>query len=306
MSAGSTGSGQVVCLGEAIVDLICERWLGPDERAESFVAHHGGAPANVAAVAARNGAPAFLAGGIGGDRWGSWLAEGLEREGVGLEWLVEVDGVSSPVAFATFDSAGEPAFEVYGEDIGPLMTACLPLLGDALTGASALVIGTNTMVGEAEREVTRRAVEIARQASIPVLFDPNHRPGRWLDGEEGAGFARELAGLASLVKANSAEAEMITGVPDPEASAEALLEMGPEVVVVTDGTGTVFCRGASSAEAHPEQVRTVSPLGAGDAFMGSLVASLHESRWDLAATGNLLGAACTEAARACTVWGARP
>ena len=299
-------SGQIVCLGEAIVDLICERWLEPDERADAFIAHHGGAPANVAAIAALNGAPAFLVGGVGNDRWGRWLADGLAREGVGLDWLVEVAGVQSPVAFATFDDEGEPAFEVYGEDIGPLMEACQPLLEEALDGAAALAVGTNTMVGQTEREVTRQAVTVARERSIPVLFDPNHRPGRWNDQGSGAGFARELAGLASLVKANRAEAELITGIADPESSAMALLELGPEVVVVTDGDGPVICRGASATASQPEPVEVVSPLGAGDAFMGSLIAGLDRAGWDLAATGDLLGEACREAGRACRLWGARP
>lgn len=299
-------SGQVVCLGEAIVDLICEEWLGPGEPAGRFIAHHGGAPANVAAVAARNGARACLVGGVGDDRWGRWLVEGLDREGVNTEWLVEVEGVQSPIAFATFDERGEPAFEVYGDGIGPLMEACLPCLEDAMDGASALAIGTNTMVASAEREVTRQAVTLAREQSIPILFDPNHRPGRWADQNTGAGFARELAGLATLIKANRAEAELITGITDPDGSAEALLELGPEVVVVTDGEGPVICRGASRAGTMPEPVETVSPLGAGDAFMGALIAGLARSSWDLAATGDLLDDACDEAGRACRVWGARP
>jgi sugar/nucleoside kinase (ribokinase family) len=86
----------------------------------------------------------------------------------------------------------------------------------------------------------------------------------------------------------------------------ALLELGPEVVVVTDGDGPVICRGASSAASQPEPVEVVSPLGAGDAFMGSLIAGLDRAGWDLGATGDLLGEACREAGQACRLWGARP
>ena len=298
--------GRVVCLGEAIVDLICERWLEDGEQADSFVAHHGGAPANVAAMAAREGADACLVGGVGSDRWGRWLKEGLSREGVETGWLIEVTRSQSPVAFATFDSEGEPYFDVYGEDIGPLMEACLPHLEEALDGAGALVVGTNTMVGEIEREVTRRAAEIARSLSVPILFDPNHRPGRWNDQRSGADFARELAEKSDLVKANRAEAELITGSPDPETSAGILLDLGPAVVVITDGDGQVICRGASVAETRPDPVEVVSPLGAGDAFMGGLVAGLSRTGWDLAATGSLLDEACGLAGMTCRVWGARP
>ena len=296
----------VACLGEAIVDLICERRLGPDDHPGPFEAHHGGAPANVAALLARSGVPASLVGGLGDDRWGRWLRAGLDAEGVETKWLAEVAGVGTPIAVVTFDLQGEPWFDVHGEDIGPAMEAAAPLLEDAITSASALVIGANTMVGESERAVTREAVAIAREHGRPVLIDPNHRPGRWREQETAAGYTRELVALSDLVKANRAEAELLTGLSDPVEAALALLELGPSLAVVTDGAGEVVVRGAAEGGFTPEPFEVLSPLGAGDAFMAGLVAGLARAEWDFDRAADLLPGASAEAGRACLVWGARP
>ena len=296
----------VACLGEAILDLVCERLLGPDDDPGPFLAHHGGAPANVAALLARAGVPASLVGGVGNDRWGRWLRAGLERDGVDTRWLAEVEGLSTPVAVITFDLEGEPTFDVHGEDVGPAMEACSPLLDQALGAAETLVIGANTMVGPTEREVTRKAVDLARELGLPILIDPNHRPGRWDNQETGVGYARELIAVSDLVKVNRGEAELLTGLADPASAASALVDLGPGVAVVTDGPGGVVVRGESEGTFTPGPVEVVSPLGAGDAFMAGLVAGLAGEDWDLGRTAELIPGACSEAARACLGWGARP
>jgi hypothetical protein len=51
-----TGSLNVLCLGEALVDMICERHVESLDDADMFVPHFGGAVANVALMAARAGA----------------------------------------------------------------------------------------------------------------------------------------------------------------------------------------------------------------------------------------------------------
>ncbi len=60
----------IVCLGEGLVDLICERPIASITEADAFAPHFGGALANVAVAATRAGAQAGLAGAAGDDEWG--------------------------------------------------------------------------------------------------------------------------------------------------------------------------------------------------------------------------------------------
>jgi fructokinase len=83
---------RVLCLGEALVDLIGER---PD----AFVPHFGGAVANVAVLAARAGGSAALAGGAGDDAWGQWLLDRLEHEGVDVSLFKLIEGSQTPLGW---------------------------------------------------------------------------------------------------------------------------------------------------------------------------------------------------------------
>ena len=65
---------RTLLLGEALVDLICERPVAALGDADAFVPHFGGAVANVAVGAARRGADVALAGGAGDDAWGAGCA----------------------------------------------------------------------------------------------------------------------------------------------------------------------------------------------------------------------------------------
>jgi hypothetical protein len=139
----------ILCLGEAIVDLVCEQELDAPTDAEAFRPHFGGALANVAVSAARSGAPAALAGGVGDDPWGRWLSDRLSSEGVGTDWFSRVAGLQTPLAFVTFDRRREPTFLIYGDGIDAGLHSVSDVLTEAVGSSSALVFGSNTLVDDA-------------------------------------------------------------------------------------------------------------------------------------------------------------
>lgn len=294
----------MLCLGEALVDLICEREGVSLADAELFRPHLGGALANVAVACRRAGAEASLVGGVGDDEWGARMRAALEREGVGLSWFDLVADVPTAVAFVTFGDDGEPAFQVYGEGIERAMQAADADLEEAIATGTALAFGSNTMVTDSERALTLRARGLALDAGVPVLFDPNLRPTRWAEAADALRACREACEGAFCVRTNREEARLLTGEDDPAAAAEALCGLGARLAVVTLGPEGALMRGAVSAEAPGVEVDIVSTLGAGDAFMGTLAAGLAEAGWECARAGEALPAAVEAGAAACTIWGA--
>ncbi len=291
----------IVCLGEALVDLICERPVGSLGEADSFSPHFGGALANVAVAARRAGADSALAGAAGDDEWGRWLAERLEREGVGLDFFELIEGEQTPLAFATFGADGEPSFQIYGDAIELAVAAVAPRIEPAIEAATALVFGSTTLATPGEREVTLRARELALERGARICFDPNIRPNRWGgDPEPAAAVSRELIAGSAVVRANRTEATRIAGVEDPREAAEAIAALGADLAVVTLGAEGAVIRGACDAEAPAPEVEVVSTIGAGDAFMGTLVAGLANLDWNLERADEALGPALDAAAAACT------
>jgi sugar/nucleoside kinase (ribokinase family) len=294
----------ILCFGEAIVDLVCEKRTEASEAADSFRPHFGGAVANIAVAACRAAAAVALAGGVGDDPWGRWLRSRLDGEGIDLRWFSLVPELRTPVALVTFDLEGEPAFQVYGEGIEACVSSVRDRLPEAVAEASALVMGSNTLVGEPERALTLQARRLATERGVPVLFDPNLRLHRWRDIDRAIELCRQLCEGAFCVRANRAEAAALTGAEHPEDAAGRLVALGARIAVVTLGPEGAVMRGAVEAEADGIEVEVVSPLGAGDAFMGTFVAGLDAAGWEPAGAPPALAAGVVAGARACTHWGA--
>jgi fructokinase len=297
---------RILCLGEALVDLVCQRPVASLAEADAFVPRFGGAPANVAVTAARRGADVALAGGVGTDPWGSWLADRLEAEGVVLDWFDRREAVSTPVAFVTVDEAAQPSFAIYGAGLADAIAGLgVERVLEAVDACDALFVTSNTLVGEPEREVTLAARERALRDGKPVVLDPNFRVERWRSTSAAVEVCGPLAERAFLVKANAEESRALTGETDPVAAAESLLAAGAQHVVITLGAEGALLRGGGLDRAVPGVAAApVDTTGAGDAVSGVLLAALARTGFYPASIAAMLPDAMAEAARATERYGA--
>lgn len=300
----STGPARTLCLGDAIVDLVGERSGAALVEVDRFSPHFGGAAANVAIVAARAGAPVALAGGAGDDAWGRHLRGRLELARVDVSRFVLVPGAETPLAFVTVSDQGEPEYHLHGEQRGFVADALAGGPEDAVDAAAALFISTNTLVGAAERELTMRARERALQRGLPVVFDANLRLHRWSSRTDAIASANACVRGALLVRANRAEARLMTGEDDPERAAMALVKSGARLVVLTLGEEGAILRGALRATAPGVRCRPVNTAGAGDVLTGTLLARLALSGYYESSVAASLPEAIEAAARTCERWGA--
>jgi fructokinase len=285
------------------VDLI--RDPEADER-ECFTTYFGGALANVSVAIARAGAPAALAGGTGDDEFGRLLRDRLRAEGVDVERLHVLAELTTPFAFVRLDPGGEPGFRIHGAGIE---AGLRPLAGheeELVAAAAALVIGSNTLSADPGREVTLATVEAAQGQPVPILFDPNLRPGRWSRLAEALELCRPIVAKSFLTKTNLAEARLLLddGGLDAAAGAEGLAALGARIAVVTDGPRGAVARGEAGAEVEVEPVPDPNPIGAGDAFMGALAAELWAGEWAADRLQDALEAGGRAAAAACRTIGA--
>jgi sugar/nucleoside kinase (ribokinase family) len=297
--------GRILCLGEALVDLVCERPAAGLAEADAFVPHFGGAVANVAVFAARAGAAVAVAGGVGDDEWGRWLRARLEREGVDVEWLGFDEDGQTAVAVVAVDASGEAHYEIYGERLSrlvPVLSA--ERLAEAVEGSAALYFSSNTLVDDDERELTMGARELALSLERPVIFDPNLRLSRWRSHADATASANACVPGALLVRANAFEAEAMTGESDPERAALAMLKAGARMVVITLGARGALLRGELRADAPGVPVEVRSTIGAGDAFTGVLLARIALAGFYPAAAAAALRDAVAAGAAACERWGA--
>jgi len=307
MIMGASDEGKpLICLGEGLVDLICTDPASCLRPPDSLEIRAGGAVANVAVAARRAGAPVALASGCGADRWGRFLVDHLRAEGIDLRFFREIEDVPTAYAFAFLDPRGEPTFEIHGQGIDAAIASLGGREEEIAAAAAAVAFGSNTLVARRSREITADVCRRAREAGIPLLFDPNLRPDRWDDLDRARESCLPFVNTADVLKCNAAEARWLLDAGDVpiEAAADALHDLGPDLVVVTDGIEPAIARGAVAAAARPPEVEVVSPLGAGDAFMGALAAGLLAVGFDLSRAAGPLQAAVDAAAETCAKLGA--
>jgi sugar/nucleoside kinase (ribokinase family) len=294
----------VLCLGESIVDLVCEQPVRDFAEARAFVPHSGGAIANAAVVAARCGAEVSLGGGAGADAWGAWLEQRLRAEGVDLRWWSRIEGLATPLAFVVVNERGEPEFVIYGHGIEVVMKSIADDLSTAVDSSSAVLLGSNTLVGEGEREVTRRARDLALSTGRPLVVDVNLRAHRWRDLAVAVELIRDLCEGALLVKVNRDESHTLTAEADPAAAAEQIRAWGCEEVVVTLGAEGALARGKADADVPGVPAEAIDTTGAGDVVTGVLLAALAAREFDPEAIADSLAGAVAVAARSTEGWGA--
>jgi 5-dehydro-2-deoxygluconokinase len=113
----------------------------------------------------------------------------------------------------------------------------------------------------------------------------------WADVADAGHWARAALAHATVAVGNRDEVQVAVGTRDPDAAAEALLELGVGLAIVKRGPEGVLARTREERlEVPPVPVDVVCGLGAGDAFGGALVHGLLHG-WPLERTIRLANAA---------------
>jgi fructokinase len=307
----------IAVMGETLCDLFASAAGTSLQDSEVFVPHLGGAPANVAVQLARGGIATKLLSAVGHDPLGDRLVRQLRHEGVDVTTvsrkpqrtgltLVELDGNGERRFFGWRQQAADEAITT--DDVQRAMEHIgSPQLGH---------VGTVTLRSAGVAAATMLFVNLVRSRGGLISVDINLRPGMWPDAITMLTQTNMLVAHADIVKASDEEARQLFGFgddADADALADALLAMGPSMVMITQGAqGATIATQRQRLQQPAPTVVTIDATGAGDAFVaGALSAWSSSTETSLAdaspslllamvTTGNAWGAACTTAMGATT------
>jgi fructokinase len=274
-----SSTGQFLAMGEVLVDFIVADGATALDSAETFAARSGGAPANASVAAARLGLASAFCGVVGDDPFGSRLQSELAAEGVDTSRLRQSGEASTTIAFAWKDPGGDGHFWLLrGADV---LLSEADVASAGITSLGALVVGSVALSAQPSRSAIERAVGLAHQAGIPVVFDVNLRPSLWTDLTSARPACEEVARRSRLVKLSLDDASGLYGRDvTPDAAIETVLSLGPSAVVLTDGERGCWFNSSSSVAFIPAfRVQAVEPTGAGDAFTAAIIARSLASDW---------------------------
>ena len=264
----------LITMGRVGVDLYPEQIGVPLADVRSFAKSLGGSATNVAVAAARLGARAAVITKVGDDPFGPYVRSALRGFGVDDAFVGTHPTLRTPVVFCEIFPPDDFPLLFYREPTAPDMTLAVDELDvEAIRDARAFWTTGTGLSAEPSRSATLAALG-ARERGITV-HDLDHRRMFWDDESEAGRWARAALAHATVAVGNRDEVAVATGTRDPEAAADALLELGVELAIVKRGPEGVLARTRDErVEVPPVPVDVVNGLGAGDAFGGALVYGL--------------------------------
>jgi 5-dehydro-2-deoxygluconokinase len=313
----------LACLGRLAVDLYAEQFGSALEDARSMAMYLGGSSANLAFGVARLGLRSAMVSRVGNEQMGRFLTKTLQANGCDVSQVqVDPQRLTALVLLGIKDRDTFPLLFVRENCADMAVDAAL--IDEAfIARCRALAITGTHLSTPGTRAASTRALEFAHKHGVVRVLDIDYRPVLWGLTSRGAGENRYVPDAAvtqqlqemlpqfDLLVGTEEEFFIAGGVPnDLMASLRAVRALSHAVLVVKRGAaGCSVIEGAIPAAIDDaptfqgERVEVLNVLGAGDAFLSGLMASLLQGKdWAQATqTANACGAivvsrhACSDA-----------
>lgn len=250
----------ITVIGSANIDIIVESdrfpMQGETVRGKTFATAPGGKGANQAVASARLGEQVQLIGSAGTDDFGRKIIHNLQVQNVITDHIQQVDGPSG-TAVILLSEQDNRIISIPGANHA-LTPIRLNELKQAIQNSSLIM-----MQLELPEETVRHALELCREAAVPVLMDPS----------PASSFKKDYMKYVTWLTPNETECAKIFGLRAKEA-----VELYPNRLLVTLGSeGVVFHDGTKFIQIPAIQANTMDTTGAGDTFNGALASRLVSS-----------------------------
>ena len=298
---------KILCIGEALIDMICTDTGSPLSKGEHFLKKPGGAPTNVAAAIAALGGEVLLSAKVGADPFGQQLIDVMKDFGVSTIWMVQDKNYFTTFAFVSLMQDGERDFVFNRGADGQLAESDIE--GIDLDECSIIHFGSATafLAGHLQ-DSYKSLLQKALAKNIFISFDPNYRQLLWKNNtesfiEQSWNFMRQC----HFFKVSDEEAMLLTGSASVFDASNILSEKTNATFAITLGKeGTLLVHQKEKITIPSIPVKPIDTTGAGDAFVGAVlyqlskysfqgIGALSSTNWkEIILNGNKAGARTCE------------
>jgi fructokinase len=229
---------------------------------------------------------------VGDDPLGVRLVASLRADGVDTRCVAVRPRRRTGVTLVEVDDDGERRFFGFRENSADLSLGFddvdTPAVRAVVARAAVVHTGTVSLRSPSARRATHALQAAARKTGAVVSLDVNLRPGMFSSVDLLLRLARRAVDRADVVKATREEAEQLLGVAPlagrrtnarvrahDEGLVDGLLALGPRLCCLTLAEeGALVATAAARAHAPSPPTRVVDATGAGDGFVGAVLAEV--------------------------------
>ncbi|MEY2859745.1 MAG: 5-dehydro-2-deoxygluconokinase [Pseudomonadota bacterium] len=288
----------LACLGRLAVDLYAEQFGSKLEDARSVAKYLGGSSANLAFGVARLGLKSAMVSRVGNEHMGRFLLQTLEQEGCDTSQVqIDPERLTGLVLLGIKDRDTFPLLFVR-ENCADMALDAELIDSNFIAQCRALAITGTHLSTPVTRKAAQTALRHAKTHGVVRVLDIDYRPVLWGLTARGAGENRyvadtqvtqqlqELLPEFDLLVGTEEEFFIAGGVAnDIVASLRAVRAVSSATLVVKRGAlGCCVIEGAipndidDATTYQGERVEVLNVLGAGDAFLSGLMASLLQGK----------------------------
>ena len=263
-------------MGRVGMDLMADPPGTAIEQAQGFTAALGGSAGNIAAALACQGATVEMISALSDDAVGRFVRADLARRGIGATHVAQV-GNGTRTSLALTETRLSPCQTViYRNDAADLELTADHIKSVDFGALGALVITGTALAREPSRGAVFAALAAARDAGALCILDVDYRAYTWASAEEARQVCLTAAQRCDIVVGNDEEwGLMAGGVAAGPALARTMAQAGATFVVLKLGAaGSTTFVGDRAFDSPAFSVAARKPTGAGDGFMGGLLAAL--------------------------------
>jgi fructokinase len=270
---------KILCIGEALIDMICTDKGKSLSDGENFLKKAGGAPTNVAAAVAALGGKVELAAKVGTDPFGKHLIDVMESFGVSTKFILQDKKYFTTFAFVSLMENGERDFYFNRGADGQLSRAEVDEID--LTGFSIAHFGSATGFLPGPLQAAYQGLmQKSLKHDIFISFDPNYRSLLFQhDKKSFIDQSWNFLKSCHFFKVSDEEALMLSGKSTVKDAAEDFSNKTNAVFAITLGKEGTLLGIRGKTEIIPSiAIKPIDTTGAGDAFVGAVLFQLADKK----------------------------
>jgi len=265
----------VICLGELLIDMVCNEKDTGLVDGKTFIKAPGGAPANVAVAISRLGLRCGFIGKVGEDPFGNFLIHLLRKELIDVSYLEKINGIRTTIVFVGNKKDQTKDMVFYRNPGADMFLSSEQINEQYFKDALVFHFGSISLIDEKPREATQKAIKLAKKNNLIITYDPNYREDLWRGVDDPKPVMRSILKDVDIVKVSNEEWEIFTGVDNFIEGSKTLIEEGVKIVIISMGSeGCFYYKERFNGYVKGFKVNVVETTGAGDAFMGAIISWL--------------------------------
>ncbi len=273
---------KILCVGEALIDMICIDTGSTLGKGEHFLKKPGGAPTNVAAAIAALGGDVLLAAKVGADPFGQQLIDVMKDFGVSTQYMLQDKSHFTTFAFVSLMKDGERDFVFNRGADGQLSVRDVESIN---LGECAIVhfgSATGFLPGPLQ-ETYKTLLHKAQENHLFICFDPNYRHLLFKNNTDS--FIEQswyFLERCHFFKVSDEEALLLTNTSTIEDASNLLAQKTTATFAITLGKeGTLLVHKGVKLTVPSIPVKPIDTTGAGDAFVGAVLYQLSHFSLDM-------------------------